>query len=104
MATFCVALVPGENWDVTRDRREQRGWDEHAEFMDELVESGFLVLGGPLGDGRETLHLIEADSEDDVRRRLARDPWSRDRLLEVGRLAPWALWLDGRRRSTGALG
>jgi hypothetical protein len=28
--------------------REQEGWDEHARFMDALVDDGFVLLGGSL--------------------------------------------------------
>ena len=36
--------------------REQDGWDEHARFMNGLVDDGFIVLGGPLEGDRETMH------------------------------------------------
>lgn len=42
--------------------------------MDDLVEKGFIVLGGPLGDGVRVIHVIEAGSEDDIRATLAADP------------------------------
>ena len=38
-------------WDHSRARREQAGWSEHAAFMDALAEEGFVVLGGPIGEG-----------------------------------------------------
>jgi hypothetical protein len=31
--------------------REQDAWDEHAAFMEALVDDGFVVLGGPIGEG-----------------------------------------------------
>ena len=46
------------------------GWDEHARFMDSLVNDGFIVLAGPLAGDREILHAISAASEEGVRRRL----------------------------------
>ncbi len=52
--------------------------------MDRLVEDGFILLGGPVGDGRQTLHVVEADDENEVRLRLAKDPWAPDGLLQVG--------------------
>lgn len=93
---FALTLVHGPGWDESRGPREQRGWTEHAAFMDALVADGFVLLGGPVGDGRQTLHVVEAPDEDDVRRRLADDPWARAGLLEVGSVQPWALWLDFR--------
>jgi hypothetical protein len=38
----------GGPWDWTRGLREQAGFDAHARFMDDLVEAGFILLGGPL--------------------------------------------------------
>jgi uncharacterized protein YciI len=98
MANFAVRLVHGPGWDRSRPIREQDGWDEHAAFMDGLVDDGFLILGGPVGDGEQTLHVIEAPGENEIRTCLARDPWAAAGLLEIGSIEPWALWLDGRRR------
>lgn len=96
MAHFAVRLVHGPGWDPTRPIREQDGWDEHAAFMDGLVDDGFVILGGPVGNGEQTLHVIEAADEQDIKTRLARDPWASARLLQIGVIEPWALWLDSR--------
>ncbi|MBO0834113.1 MAG: hypothetical protein J2P28_01175 [Actinobacteria bacterium] len=96
MANFAVRLVRGPRWDSSRPIRAQDGWDEHAAFMDALVDDGFIVLGGPLGDGEEYLHVIEAADESEVTARLAADPWALAGMLQVGRIEPWALWLDSR--------
>ena len=64
--------------------------------MDSLVAHGLILVGGPLGDGRQTLHVVEAPDEVEIRRRLGEDPWARAGLLEVGSIQPWALWLDFR--------
>jgi uncharacterized protein YciI len=96
---FLVKRAHGSNWDASRLRREQDGWAEHAAFMDELVEEGFIVLGGPVGDGdgHSALLVVEADSEADVRRRLAGDPWGEDMLATAG-IEAWTIFL---RRSPG---
>jgi len=96
MANFAVRLVHGPNWDQGRPIRGQAGWDEHAAFMDRLVDDGFIILGGPVGDGEQTLHAVEAADEDEIRARLARDPWASAGLLRIGPIEPWAFWLDGR--------
>jgi uncharacterized protein YciI len=98
MANFALTLVHGPGWNPARAIREQDGWAEHAAFMDGLVDDGFIIVGGPLGNGDRTLHVVEAASEDNVRERLAADPWAAAGLLRVGSIEPWALWLDGRHR------
>jgi uncharacterized protein len=76
--------------------RQQDGWVAHAAFMDGLVDDGFIILGGPVGDGEETLHVVQAADEDAIRARLAADPWAQAGLLRIGTIEPWALWLDSR--------
>ena len=44
MANFALTLVHGPGWDHTLGIREQRGWTEHAAFMDGLVTDGFFWL------------------------------------------------------------
>jgi uncharacterized protein YciI len=77
--------------------REQAGWDEHALFMDGLVDTGFILLGGPLEGERDTLHIIEAESEDAIRRRLAEDPWAQNGMLTPASIERWTIVLDGLR-------
>jgi uncharacterized protein YciI len=102
MAFFLCTLVHGPAWDDTRGIREQDGWSEHAAFMDTLVADGLIVVGGPVGPGDITAHLVEAEDSRRIRARLAEDPWAQDNHLAVGTLEPWALWLDGRRPPTTA--
>jgi hypothetical protein len=76
---------------------EQSDWTAHAAFMDELVDAGFVVLGGPLADERRVVQVVEAGSEEAVRATLARDPWF-DTHLRLEAVEPWTLRLDARRR------
>ena len=96
MATFAVRLIHGPGWDPSRQIRDQDAWDEHAAFMDGLVDDGFVILGGPVGDGEQTLHVVEAAGDNEIRARLAEDPWASAGLLQIGTIEPWALWLDSR--------
>jgi uncharacterized protein YciI len=98
MAVFAVTMVYGPSWDATRERREQQGWDEHAAFMDNLLEDGYVILGGPIGDGEQVLVIVEAADEREVAARLAGDPWMTAGVLRIGSVRPWAIWLDGRGR------
>ena len=95
MAVFAVTMVNGQAWDPALQRREQAGWDEHAAFMDKLVADGRVILGGPIGDGTDVLLVVDAADEADLRATFAADPWA-DRLLRIGRIQPWTLWLDSR--------
>ena len=91
-----VRLRRGGPWDWSRDMREQAGWEDHARFMDDLVDAGFLLLGGPLEGDRDTLHVVVADSEEAVRERLATDPWAPNGMLTPASIERWTILLDGR--------
>jgi hypothetical protein len=87
----------GPEWQPGKQLEEQSGWDEHATFMDALVDDGFVVLGGPLYDEQRVVHAIEAESPDAVRARLEEDPWH-ETHLRIDAIEPWTIRLDGRTR------
>ena len=74
--------------------REQRGWTDHAKFMDDLEAEHFVVLGGPLKYSRHRAMLIvNAPSEQALRKRLAEDPWMRTGVLRTIEIYPWEILL-----------
>jgi len=77
--------------------REQDGWDEHATFMDGLVDEGFVLMAGPLEGDRETLWIVEAESKEAIRARMAEDPWASNGMLTPASIELWTVLLDGLR-------
>ena len=92
---FVVLRRRGPEWDPSQPLEGQSGWDEHAQFMDDLVTRGFVVLGGPLADEHRVVLVVEAASEEEVRETLRRDPWSGSHLV-VDSVDGWTIRLDGR--------
>jgi hypothetical protein len=97
MAMYLVEMSQsGPQWQAAKPMEEQSLWHAHADFMDDLVDSGFIVLGGPVRDEGRVVHAVEADSPEHIRATLARDPWS-DTHLRLESIDPWTIRLDGRR-------
>jgi uncharacterized protein YciI len=90
--TFVLIRERGPNWDHSRGMREQDEWEEHAAFMDALAEEGFVHLGGPLGDD-QVMHVVVAESEEQIRQRLAADPWEPMGLLRNVSIERWHVLL-----------
>jgi hypothetical protein len=65
--------------------------------MNGLLDAGFIVLGGPLSDEHRVVHAVEAESEEEIRAKLAEDLWSGSHLV-VDTSDPWTIRLDGRER------
>ncbi len=102
MARFVVTRAPGPAWEWGKPTREQAGWDQHAAFMDALVDERFVVFGGPAGNQNKVVLAVEATDVATVRARLARDPWSASDLLRTIALDPWTTWLGGEERLAAA--
>jgi uncharacterized protein YciI len=94
MTYYAVIREPGASWDAWRTLREQEKWAEHADFMDALVDDGFVLLGGPLEGGPKTLLIIKAEGEHAIISRLDHDPWTPMGLLRIATIERWEILLD----------
>jgi uncharacterized protein YciI len=90
---FAVIRTRGPAWQESRSLESQVEWAQHACFMNSLANEGFVILGGPLQGTSDVLLVIRAETADDVRSRLSKDPWTANDLLRIVRVAPWTLRL-----------
>lgn len=90
---FAVIRTRGPAYRADRQLEAQDAWQAHANFMNALLQDGFVVIGGPLEDGPDVLHIVRADSAESIAARLAGDPWEPMGLLRTVRIAPWSLRL-----------
>jgi uncharacterized protein YciI len=90
---FAVLRATGPAWDKALRIEDQPGWPAHAAFMNALADDGFIVLGGPVAHRTRFLFLVSADREDEIRERLAADPWVTMDLLEIASIEPWEVLL-----------
>ena len=90
---FAVIRTRGPAWQDSRSMESQADWASHASFMNSLAKEGFVILGGPLEGTSDVLLVIRARTLDEVRSRLAEDPWAGKDLLRVTRVSPWTLRL-----------
>ena len=90
---FAVLRTTGPAWDPALPIDGQQEWPAHAAFMEAIADDGFIVLGGPVGDRTRFLFLVRADGEDEIRERLAADPWVPMELLEIASIEPWDVLL-----------
>jgi uncharacterized protein YciI len=101
MSLYAITREAGPGWTDGKGAFDQAGASDHAAFMGGLAEQGFAVLAGPLAGteaGRiRVLLVVEADSEADVRRRLAEDPWELGRLIVTTVVEPWTLLMGAER-------
>jgi len=106
MSYFAVTREAGPGWKDGNGILEQPGVGDHAAFMNELADEGFVLFAGPLAGtehGRlRALLIIDAHSEADIHDRLAKDPWTRSKQLEIKCIEPWKLFVAHDRLSARA--
>src|SRR5437588_12777742 len=90
---FIVISSAGPNRHPSKGTREQPLWDEHATFIDKLVDEGFIFIGGPLvneaGLPHGALLLVNAEDQNEVREKLKNDPWFTLVILKLNNEACW---------------
>ena len=89
---FAVIRTRGTAWQAG-PLESQADWPAHASFMNALAKDRFVILGGPLDGTDDVLLVIRADTPEEIRARLAGDPWEQNGLLRVTRVMRWTLRL-----------
>jgi uncharacterized protein YciI len=104
MSYFAVIREAGANWTFG-GITEQPALNDHAAFMNALADDGFVVFAGPLAGSEHgrlrVLLIINADSQAEVRRRLAADPWTISEQLLIKTIEPWNVFVGEERLSSG---
>jgi uncharacterized protein YciI len=95
--TFVAISSAGANRDLSKSTREQPLWDEHAAFIDQLVDDGFILMGGPLVDEGGSLLILNAVDENEVREKLKNDPWAEHGILKLESVKRWQIFIDERK-------
>jgi uncharacterized protein YciI len=95
--TFVVISSVGPNRDRLKGTREQPFWDEHAAFIDQLVDDEFILMGGPLVDEGGSMLIINAKDENEVREKLRNDPWMEHGILKLESVKRWQIFIDMRK-------
>jgi len=94
---FLAISSAGSNRDFSKGTREQPFWDEHAKFIDQLVDEGFISMGGPLEDEGGALLILNAQNENEVREKLKNDPWAEHGVLKLESVKRWEIFIDQRK-------
>ena len=79
----------------------QGGWDEHADFVDRLVDEGTFVMGGPRSDHRGSYVVLENVDAAEARRILEDDPFVENGVFIVEDVADWTVYVDELSRPAG---
>ena len=91
---WLVLSVAGADRDLSIAMRAQPWWNEHAAFINALVDEGNVLLGGPLPDGGGALLVMRAPDAQTIRDRLAGDPWYVNKILRLVDVKRWEILID----------
>ena len=101
MSLFAITREAGPGWTEGKGAFEQPAVEDHAGFMNALAGEGFVLFAGPLAgsehDRIRVLLIADADSEADIHKRLADDPWAPTQRLVITSIEPWNLMVGAER-------
>jgi uncharacterized protein YciI len=102
MSYYAVSREAGPGWN-DGGIADQPDVADHAAFMNRLADEGFVLFAGPLA-GTETARLrvlliVDSEDEDEIRHRLADDPWVPTDKLVTTSIEPWNLIVGAERLS-----
>ena len=103
MSYYAVIREAGPGWNEG-GIAAQPDVADHAAFMNDLADKGFVLFAGPLAgteQGRlRALLIINAHDEAEIHDRLAEDPWTRSEHLRITSIEPWNVFVGAQRLST----
>jgi uncharacterized protein YciI len=88
-----VTFRTGPGW-VGGTSREQPDWDKHSAFINELVERGTMVMGGPFDDFSGAMVLLEGVSADEVPAIFVDDPFILNGVFVFDEIREWTMFVD----------
>jgi uncharacterized protein len=88
-----VRFRAGPTW-ISGPSREQQGWNEHAAYVDDLVDRGIFVLGGPLTDNSGAVVVLENVNVEDARRLVDADPFVHNGVFVLESVDEWTVYVD----------
>ena len=90
-----LRLGPGPTW-TSGLPEDQPGWDEHAAFIDDLIERGVFVMGGPWTNRLGSMSLWEGMDAGEVSEVMQRDPFVLNGVFRIEDVADWTVYVDTR--------
>jgi uncharacterized protein YciI len=104
VSLFAVIREAGPAWTDGQGITGQPGVSDHAAFMNALAEQDFVLFAGPLAGSEHgrvrALLIVNAESEAEIHRRLADDPWMPTGQLLTVSIEPWKILVGAERVSS----
>jgi uncharacterized protein len=89
-----IRFSAGPAWARGESVREQPEWDAHAEYIDDLIEKGTMVMGGPFSDNLGSMSLWEGVDAEEARRIIAEDPFIKNGVFMLEEVRDWTVFVD----------
>ena len=88
-----VRVGAGPTW-TSGPPENQPGWPEHERFIDDLVDRGTVVMGGPYSDYSGSLVLVEGMTSGEARQVFEQDPFVRNGVFVLEDVRDWIVYVD----------
>jgi len=88
-----VRFKAGPTWK-SGSVREQPDWDAHAVYVNDLIDRGIFVMGGPFADDSGSQSLWEGVDLEEAHRIVRKDPFMKNAVFELEEIREWNIFVD----------
>ena len=88
-----VRAKAGPTWQ-SGPPEAQPGWKEHEVFIDRLVATGTVVMGGPFSNHSGSMLLLEGVTTDEARALMDTDPFVVNGVFVLEDVRDWTVYVD----------
>ncbi len=96
MKHIAVISKIGANRVLGKPSQEQPLWNEHAAFMNNLDDQGYVYLAGPFADGSGALLILNIEDEASALALMQNDPWALNDIQSPESVKEWLILMDSR--------
>jgi uncharacterized protein YciI len=90
-----LRLAPGPAWTSGRPE-DQPDWLAHAEFVDDFIDRGHFIMGGPWSERLGSMSIWEGMNADQVNSAMQKDPFLKNGVFTIEDVADWTVYVDTR--------
>ena len=88
-----IRFAAGPTW-TSGAPEDQTDWDAHVRFVDDLIERGIMVMGGPFSDNSGSTVVYEGVSAVEARRLVEPDPFLHNGVFVLEDVRDWTIYVD----------
>lgn len=96
---FILNFKAGPAWIPGKPNSEQKYWNEHASFMENLFDKGLIIMSGTYANHAAVMIIVEAADESEIVNIFKNDPFILKSIFVLDNIIEWEVSLDAHKKT-----